>query len=95
MKNAIDPPAMAANGQHYFAEYATAELTCMAPDGLPPPVVWWEGPTGRALTTPMNASESVLVLNRLLMEEAGHYRCWAENSFRKTSISVNLVITGN
>jgi PTK7 protein tyrosine kinase 7 len=94
-KTAIDPPPPLSNGHHYyFAEYSTAELTCIAPDGLPPPTIWWEGPSGQVLTPPSpTADSSILLLNRVLNEDAGTYRCRAGNAARNVSIQVHLVVT--
>lgn len=90
---AIDPPAPLSNGHHYFAEYSTAELTCIAPDGVPQPVVWWEGPQGHTLTVPAHTVESILILTRVLAEDAGQYTCWAMNSVRKVSTKTTVVVT--
>lgn len=93
-KTAIDPPPPLSNGHHYyFAEYSTAELSCTAPDGLPPPTIWWEGPSGQVLTPPSEKTDSVLLLTRVLQEDAGTYRCRAGNIVRNVSIHVNLVVT--
>ena len=93
-KTAIDPPPPLSNGHHYyFAEYSTAELTCIAPDGLPSPTIWWEGPSGQVLTSPSQTYDSVLYLTRVLNEDAGTYRCRAGNEARNVSIQVNLVVT--
>lgn len=66
----------------------------MAQDGLPTPSVWWEGPQGRILSAPTTSTESVLILNRVLAEDAGIYTCRAENSVKKLSVPVHLVVTG-
>ena len=91
---AIDPPPPHSNGYHYFAEYSSVELTCIAPEGLPVPAVWWEGPNGRILTVPTRSESSVLSLSRVLAEDAGIYSCKAENSVRKLTVPVNVVVTG-
>lgn len=93
-RNTIDPQPPHSNGHHYFAEYSSVELTCTAPDGLPQPAVWWEGPQGRILSVPTSSTESVLTLSRVLLEDAGVYTCRAENTVRKLSVPVHLVVTG-
>lgn len=80
-------------GQYYFAEYSTAELTCIAPDGLPAPAVWWEGPSGHILTQVSQSTESVLILNRVLIQDTGVYRCLAGNGVRNVTTQVNLIVT--
>lgn len=93
VKAAIDPPPPLPNGYQYFAEYSTAELSCLAPDGLPSPLVWWEGPSGQILSPPSHTFNSVLTLTRVLNEDAGVYKCRAGNSVRNVSIQTNLIVT--
>lgn len=93
--SSILPKPMHDNGNLYFGEYSSAELLCIAPDGLPPPSVWWESSDGLRLTEPTRSSVAILSFYRMRLEDAGSYFCCAENSARKETANANLLITSN
>lgn len=92
--SSIDPPSERGDGNYFFGEYSTtAELTCLAPEGIPSALIWWQGPRGELLTDRTVATESVLSFARILPEDAGVYSCWTQNLFRTQSFSINITVT--
>ena len=95
--SSVDPaPQRTADGIHfyYFGEHSTVEVTCLAPEGLPWPLVWWQGPEGaEMLTDGSGAGQSILSMTRIRRQDAGVYRCLAQNAFGTRSIPVNITVT--
>ena len=93
----ILPRPVYADGNLYFGEYSSAELLCIAPDGLPSPMVWWSqrSTDGQRITEAAQSSVAILSFNRMTLEDAGSYVCCAENSARRDCVTAHLLITSN
>lgn len=90
---AIIPQPEFEDGMYYMSEYSAMQITCVAPEGLPAPHVWWQGPDGRNMTYPYQSEVSVLTLTRIRFEDSGIFTCRTSHPLGSQSVSINVSVT--
>ncbi|UYV74878.1 PTK7 [Cordylochernes scorpioides] len=89
----FEPPAPG-NGTAVVAVEGRWEVTCLAPDGLPEPKVWWTDPGGRIVgdTGPLRVDGERLILEAARRNDSGPYTCVAENMAGRRTAFLDLQV---
>ncbi|KAF0304392.1 Inactive tyrosine-protein kinase 7 [Amphibalanus amphitrite] len=88
-------PAPSVQGVHVVAEGRPAQLTCLAPAGLPPPALRWLDPAGADVTDrtqPQLEGAALLSLDSSQVNVEGNYSCVAENLAGNSSLLVQILV---
>ncbi|XP_037080569.1 inactive tyrosine-protein kinase 7-like [Pollicipes pollicipes] len=88
-------PAPSVQGVHVVPEGRPCQLTCLAPEGLPPPTVRWQDPAGRDVTDrsqPPSDGSALLALDSAQVNVAGNYSCVAHNIAGSSTLHVQLLV---
>jgi PTK7 protein tyrosine kinase 7 len=95
LKDSSFEPQQSSDRVVVVGERSEFEVTCVPPDGRPPPRVWWRGPQGRVVSDsgPTHVDETRLIIESARLEDAGNYSCEAENIAGSTTASIRLIVT--
>ncbi|CAG9864509.1 unnamed protein product [Phyllotreta striolata] len=88
-------PPLPENSKKIVGEGADFQLTCLQPDSLPPARKWWENPRGHTISDmgDIRVDDGRLIIDKAKLQDAGRYKCVAENLADKTEKTVEVVVT--
>ncbi|KAF8784423.1 Inactive tyrosine-protein kinase 7 like protein [Argiope bruennichi] len=71
------------------------DVTCLAPDGLPKPKMWWENAKGHVINDSgrVYVEDMRLIFSEVEESDAGEYVCVAENVAEKRKVGFTLVVS--
>ncbi|XP_056630465.1 tyrosine-protein kinase-like otk [Diorhabda sublineata] len=88
-------PALPENSRKIVGEGSTFQLTCLPPKSLPPAKKWWENQHKHTISDSgeIRVDDGRLIIENIKFENAGRYKCVAENIAGKTEKSVEVIVT--
>lgn len=84
------------NNLAVVAEDQELQVSCLKPDGLPIPKLFWRGPQGHIISDsgPVRVQEDTLIISKAKRStHEGNYTCVAENLAGTTDASVEVIVS--
>ncbi|GFY42956.1 inactive tyrosine-protein kinase 7 [Trichonephila inaurata madagascariensis] len=75
--------------------HGSFDITCLVPNGLPKPKMWWENPKGHVINDSgrIHVEDMRLIFSEVEESDDGQYSCIAENIADKRNVSFSLVVS--
>ncbi|CAG9824276.1 unnamed protein product [Phaedon cochleariae] len=88
-------PTLPEHGEKIAGEGSMFQLTCLEPDSFPLAKKWWENSHGHTISDSgdIRVDDGRLIIDSVRAENAGIYKCVAENIAGKTESTVELIVT--
>ncbi|KAG5887633.1 hypothetical protein JTB14_030903 [Gonioctena quinquepunctata] len=88
-------PPLPDSSKRIVGEGFSFQLSCLPTNSSPPAKQWWERPNGHTISDSgeIRVDDGRLIIENAKVENAGNYKCVAENIAGKTEMSVELMVT--
>ncbi|XP_074038499.1 tyrosine-protein kinase-like otk isoform X2 [Leptinotarsa decemlineata] len=88
-------PPLPDSKKKIVGEGLTFQLTCLPTNSSPPAKQWWERPNGHTISDSgdVRVDDGRLIIDNVKSENAGRYKCVAENIAGITEMAVELMVT--
>ncbi|XP_072398621.1 tyrosine-protein kinase-like otk isoform X1 [Diabrotica undecimpunctata] len=95
MTSASFEPTLPESSRKIIGEGSSFQLTCLPPKSLPPVKKWWENQHGHTIsdTGDIRVDDGRLIIDHVKPENAGFYKCVAENIADITEKTIEIVVT--